>query len=203
VIPAELCHMPDIFYLDPLRLLDLDFMERDLDLDRDFSFDGDLDLLLLRDLERDLLLDLDLDLLLDLERDLLLDLALVLLPDLERDLLLERLFFLLPDLERLLLLLDLDLDLLDLDRDLLLDLPLGLPPLPLLSSIILMRRPFNSVSSSFSIALITSSLRANSTTPSFLLCLCASAYVTSPALLMKSFKSCQLTRLDRFSTITL
>lgn len=143
-------------YLDPLRLLDLDFMERDLDLERDFSLDADLDRDLLRDFDRDLLfIDLERDLLLDLERVLLLDFALVLLADLERDLLLlDRLFFLLPDLERLLLLLDLDLDLFeafDLDLDLLLDLPLVFPPLLLLSSMILILRPFSSVSSSLSI----------------------------------------------------
>jgi len=142
-------------YLEPLRLLERDFIDLDLDLERDFSLDADLDLDLLLDFERDLLLDLDRsrDLLLVLERDLLLDslLTRVLLADLERDLLLlERLFLRLPDLDLLLLLLDLVLDLLDLD--LLLDLPLAFPLLLLLSSIILILRPFSSVSSSLSIA---------------------------------------------------
>jgi len=66
--------------------------------------------------------------------------------------------------------LDLDLDL-DLERFLLLDLDLlrlrEREPRPLFSSINFMRRPFNSVPSSLSIAAFKSDLQANSTTPSF------------------------------------
>lgn len=58
----------------------------------------------------------------------------------------------------------------------------------------------SSVSSSFLSAASISSFDTNSTTPSPGRPLCASAYVTSPIFRKKSFRSCQLTRLERFST---
>ena len=163
-----------LIYCEALRLLDLerdlDFISRsspppapepldlDLDLERLFSSLGWLG----RDFSR--LFDLD------LLRDFSSRLGLPSPLDPERLLLL--VLFLLPDLD-----LDLPLSLLDLLRDLerLLLERLLEPPFFLLSSTILIRRPLSSVSSSLSIALRTSSCLANSTTPSFLRVLCASA----------------------------
>ena len=104
-----------------------------------------------------------------LDRDLLLDLDFssfsLFTLSLVRDR--ERLFFALPDRDLPLLLLDLDLVR---ERVRLLDRPFFL-----LSSMILILRPLSSVSSNFSMAFKTSSYLANSTTPSFLADLCASA----------------------------
>jgi len=134
-----------------------------------FSF-GERDLLRLRDFERLILLLLALLGERDLDRDLDLgdlDLDLLWLRDLERERLLRDLrpldLLLLLDLLRLLLLERRD-------RDLLL-LRLLLLLLRGLSSTSLIRRPFISVSSSLSRAARMSELVANSTMPSFFLCL--------------------------------
>merc|ERR1719479_250668 len=143
-----------------------------LDADRDRLLFGVR--LLLR--EADLFFDVPFFLSTDLERRSP-DLDLVLLRstdlDLERDLLVAGDRDRRADLDR-----DLDFDL---DLFLLRDLDLlrerGLRDLerPLLSSINLIRLPFNSDPSSLSIAFFKSFLHANSTTPSFFLVLCASA----------------------------
>lgn len=158
------------------RDLESRFSERDLDREsrlfnerereRDFDLDLERSRRFDRDLEREFFagdLDLlrlprDFDRLRDFER---------LRDDLERERLCER------DRERLLE---------DRERP-----PRPLPPAPLprppprLSSTNRTRRPFNSVSSNFSMAFFISETEANSTTPSLRRCLWASAYVTSPA----------------------
>lgn len=153
--------------------LSADFDRGDRDLDRSFERDRDRESRFgerERDFEVDLEFPRDFG---DLERDLdvLGDF------DFERDLDFERLrdFDRLPDLGRERLR-ERDLDLDTLDR-----LPRVPFPLPRRSSTSRIRRPFKSVLSNFSIAVFMSLYEANSTTPSFRRCLCASAYVTSPA----------------------
>lgn len=189
---------------DPVRERD---RLRDLSFERDFrSAERERDRCFDRDRSRDLSFDRSRDRDRDLERDAFLLFGVLLL---DRDRL--RPLFRLGDLERER---DRDRDLeRDLDReserrprlrerDLLrlelrrdrerdrLRLRLPFPRFRLLSSDRRMRRPCKSAPSSFSSAFFMSAAEAKSTMPMFRSRLWASAYVTSPAWRMKSFRSC-------------